>query len=90
MGLKGQGKRFHSEELHDLHPSPIFFSSDQIKKHKLDGACSTHEREESTKSDLERKHEGRETLGRPWRKEIIRVLKWVLKKQNGEVSTEFI
>jgi hypothetical protein len=28
---------------------------------------------------LERKHEGRRTLGRPWRKEII--LKWVLKNR---------
>jgi hypothetical protein len=76
--VAGEWRRFLNEELHDLHPSPIFFSSVQIKKYKLGGACSTHEGEDSTKSDLERKHEGRRTLGRPWRKEII--LKWVLKK----------
>jgi len=41
-------------------------------------ACSTYERKESTKRDLERKLEGRRTIGRPWCKDII--LKWVFKK----------
>jgi hypothetical protein len=76
--VAGDWRRFHNEELHDIHLSPNFFSSDQIKKHKLGGAYSTYEGEESTKRDLVRKHRGRRTLGRPSCKEII--LKWVFKK----------
>ena len=86
--VAGKWRRFHNEELHDLHTSPFIFSSDQIKKHKMGGVCSTYEGQESTKRDLEGKHEGRRIIGRPWCKEII--LKWVFKKSDGEVLTEFI
>lgn len=65
-----------------------FFSSDQIKKHKMGEVCSTYEGQESTKRDLEGKHEGRRIIERPWCKGII--LKWVFKKSDGEVLTEFI
>ena len=75
--VAGKWRRFYNEELHDFHPPPNF-SSDQINKHKMGRACSTYEREESTKRNLERKHEGRRTIGRPWCTDII--LKWDFKK----------
>jgi hypothetical protein len=51
-------------------------------------ACSTYKGQESIERDLERKHEGKRITGRAWCKEII--IKWVFKKSDGEVLTEFI
>jgi hypothetical protein len=38
----GELKNLHIEKLNDLSTSPNIFSSDQIEKNELGGACSTY------------------------------------------------
>jgi len=45
--------RFHNEELHYLQAySSKFYSDDQIKKHKMDGACGMYGGEKKYIHDL--------------------------------------
>jgi hypothetical protein len=63
--------------------------SGQIKKNVMGGACSTYGGQEKCIQCFGGRPEGKRPLGRPRRRWGM-ILKWILKKRNGEAWAVFL
>jgi hypothetical protein len=63
--VRGDWRKLHNEELHNLYSTPIIISK-QVRKDEMGGACSTNA-EKVAYRILVGKPEGKRPLGRPSR-----------------------
>jgi hypothetical protein len=53
--VAGDWRRLHNEELHNLYASPHIIRAIKIKEYEMDGAYSTHRRDEKCLQNFSRR-----------------------------------